>query len=471
MAEILRLRKENQRLQHQNFALVERNEELAEKLQGLSNVKNTYGIAGLKQEDLQPSSSNLGNNVPTLDQQFKSSTSAMPLNPPTAAYPTNWALAQSPVNWSDLSNERNLGFNKLPTSYRKSSFQVLPAPTVLVQSRSIPILVGGVLFGAFVWESYSLYQAFTAPEVAPQDFDFSHRFNATARAFDDDVEFTEWFGGITKLRKGLAQRAHGNVLEAAVGTGRNSKFYDMKSGRIKSLTALDQSKEMIDVARAKWEESHPKDEQCRFLTSSALESLPSVSDVNDKPESGGYDTIISTMSLCSIPGPSIFLRNLASHLSHEEMGVSRASQPVQESNKNPPSRILLLEHGRSYYAWVNRFLDRSASLHARQHGCWWNRDIGKIASDSGLEIVNMERKHLGTTWVLELGLPKEAQGESRQHWLESNRAKMVQEQRQVEAIQHQQKEQMKEQEETQSREAALAEWRKEEREKLRRTGS
>ena len=387
-----------------------------------------------------------------------------------------------------LMTRRNLGFSKCepphfkchcaalihgrsPTSYRKLPFEALHSPRVVVQSRSFPIFVSGVLLGAFVWESYSLYQAFSAPEVAPQDFDFSHRFNATARAFDDDVEFTEWFGGINKLRKGLVQQAHGDVLEAAVGTGRNSKLYDMKSGRIKSLTALDQSKEMIEVAKAKWEESHRKDEQCRFMTSSALDSLPSVSDVNDKQESGGYDTIISTMSLCSIPGPSIFLRNLASHLSHEDTGVSRASHSVQGSNKNPPSRILLLEHGRSYYAWVNKLLDRSASLHARQHGCWWNRDIGKIASDSGLEIVNMERKHLGTTWVLELGLPKEAQGESRQQWLESNRAKMVQERRQVEAIQHQQREQMKEQEEIQSKEAALEEWRKEQREKLRRAGS
>ncbi|KAL8870204.1 MAG: hypothetical protein Q9174_003696 [Haloplaca sp. 1 TL-2023] len=266
MAEISRLRKENQQLQHRNSALGEKNKELAEKLQSSSSAKNSHSIVGLKQEDHHPSSLNLGNHGLNLDPRYKPSMSAMPPNPPPAAHPSNWALGQSPCNW-------------------KPSFHVIPSPTVLVQSRSFHVLVSGVFAAVFLWEGYSLYRAFSAPEVAPQDFDFSDRFDATARAFDDDVEFTEWSVGITKLRKRLVQQAHGNVLEAAVGTGRNSQFYDMKSGRIKSLTALDQSKEMIDVARAKWQASHPKDEPCRFMTSSALDPLPSVPNVNDKKES------------------------------------------------------------------------------------------------------------------------------------------------------------------------------------------
>ncbi|EEP82477.1 conserved hypothetical protein [Uncinocarpus reesii 1704] len=61
-------------------------------------------------------------------------------------------------------------------------------------------------------------------------------------------------------------------------------------------------------------------------------------------------------------------------------------------------QILLLEHGRSYYGWVNKLLDDLAPAHANQHGCWWNRDIGKIVEQSGLEIVESKRWHLGTTW-------------------------------------------------------------------------
>jgi methyltransferase OMS1 len=40
--------------------------------------------------------------------------------------------------------------------------------------------------------------------------------------------------------------------------------------------------------------------------------------------------------------------------------------------------------------------------HALEFGCHWNRDIGKIIEESGLEIVELKRKHLGTTWWIEL---------------------------------------------------------------------
>jgi methyltransferase OMS1 len=74
-------------------------------------------------------------------------------------------------------------------------------------------------------------------------------------------------------------------------------------------------------------------------------------------------------------------------------------------------RIILLEHGRSYYDWLNKILDVGATGHAREWGCWWNRDIEKILRESGLEVQKVSRYHFGTTWWIELAPKQEAKDE------------------------------------------------------------
>lgn len=56
----------------------------------------------------------------------------------------------------------------------------------------------------------------------------------TALAFDKSLDFPEWLSGIASLRKTLAARARGHVLEVAVGTGRNLRYYDW--GEVVSAT-------------------------------------------------------------------------------------------------------------------------------------------------------------------------------------------------------------------------------------------
>lgn len=217
-------------------------------------------------------------------------------------------------------------------------------------------------------------------------------YNRTAATFDDSVSFTEWFTGIDRLRKNLVGKAHGHILETSVGTGRNASYYVMR--KVKSLTFVDQSAEMIAIARKKFHALNPDyyNSSVVFHTQSALKPLPpfSLSPYSHQPPPPPppppppYDTIVQTMGLCSMPRPSLLLTHLGTLL------------------KPGSGRILLLEHGRSHYRWVNWVLDRTASQHAIKHGCWWNRDIGRIVEESGLVVAKVERKHLGTTWVLEL---------------------------------------------------------------------
>lgn len=247
-----------------------------------------------------------------------------------------------------------------------------------------PLIIGGILI--YVSTTYLVYN-YTSLSRLPtassdgiaQDADTSAVYNSTAATFDASVSFTERFTGINRLRKNLVGKAHGHVLETSVGTGRNASYLVMR--KVKSLTFVDQSAEMIALARDKFHALHPDYNSAVFHIQSALKPLPSSPSPQPPPP---YDTIVQTMGLCSMPQPSLLLTHLGTLL------------------KPGSGRILLLEHGRSHYNWVNWVLDRTAGQHAIKHGCWWNRDIGRIVEESGLVVAKVERKHLGTTWVLEL---------------------------------------------------------------------
>lgn len=214
--------------------------------------------------------------------------------------------------------------------------------------------------------------------------DVSDRYNRTARTFDADVEMAETLMLMGSKRRELVQMARGNTLEVSCGTGRNLDYYELgerravnRSGKAdvrgcRSVTFVDLSPEMVAITREKFEKMYPDFKKVAFRVQNAGDVTP--------PPGMYYDTVIQTMGLCSMPDPVGTLRHLGS---------------ITEPEKG---RILLLEHGRSYYDWLNSILDNLAPAHADRHGCWWNRDIGEIVKESGLEVVEEKRWHFGTTW-------------------------------------------------------------------------
>ena len=66
--------------------------------------------------------------------------------------------------------------------------------------------------------------------------------------------------------------------------------------------------------------------------------------------------------------------------SHRILLSFRSLQVLREASRvcKPDGRILLLEHGRAHYGWLNARLDSSAEQHHTKWGCWWNRDINDI---------------------------------------------------------------------------------------------
>lgn len=75
---------------------------------------------------------------------------------------------------------------------------------------------------------------------------------------------------------------------------------------------------------------------------------------------------------------------------------------VQEMVKalRPGGRLLLLEHGRSSWGFVNGILDSHAAQHYGKWGCQWNREIEALVQQAGLEIETLRRWHFGTTYLI-----------------------------------------------------------------------
>ncbi|EXL51377.1 hypothetical protein FOCG_09379 [Fusarium oxysporum f. sp. radicis-lycopersici 26381] len=245
-----------------------------------------------------------------------------------------------------------------------------------------------------------------------------------AEQFDKELALPEWWMGITKLRKRIAERANGHVLELAMGTGRNLEYFNWepltlraegKAGArlpkgVVSFTGLDISVDMMDVARKRLVKTVPPmensapivrastmadhtggqlsylDSQLRLIHSDAHHPIPGPA----TPATTKYDTVIQTFGLCSVSDPVAVVNNLAKVV------------------KPGSGRIILLEHGKGWYGIVNGLLDKNAGKHFEKYGCWWNRDIEglveeAVAKTPGLEIVKVERPNImqmGTlVWV------------------------------------------------------------------------
>ncbi|KAJ5808529.1 ubiquinone/menaquinone biosynthesis-related protein [Penicillium riverlandense] len=246
-------------------------------------------------------------------------------------------------------------------------------------------ILGIGLYCGLLYTSYKKEVAKSQSLDIPQDV--SDRYNDTASGFDADVETSEKVMRIGAKRKALLQLARGNTLEVSCGTGRNLEFYELGERRgvddkghaqvsgCRSVTFVDLSPQMVEITRRKFESLYPDFRFATFRAQDAGAVQPPAT-----PAMPYYDTIVQTMGLCSMPDPVATLRHLGS-----------ITEPRH-------GRILLLEHGRSHYDWVNRILDNLAAAHADRHGCWWNRDIGEIIRESGLEVVEEKRYHLGTTY-------------------------------------------------------------------------
>ncbi|KAI8909659.1 S-adenosyl-L-methionine-dependent methyltransferase [Gorgonomyces haynaldii] len=238
-------------------------------------------------------------------------------------------------------------------------------------------VVGGLVYGTAMYSGYMLYKLHLKQELHPSDplkqQNVTQNWNSIGD-YDSKIELDEWLLGMNSKRRNLVSRAQGKVLEVSCGTGRNLDFYEPK--KISHLTLADASLNMLKTAFEK-QKGRMKAECVKMNAEQLL--FP--------PES--FDTVVDTFGLCSHADPVKALEEMKRVLTKH-------------------GQILLLEHGRSFYwidsvrHWINTALDKTALDHAQKWGCWYNRDIVSMAQSAGMEIVEMEMFHFGTTYQIVL---------------------------------------------------------------------
>ncbi len=177
--------------------------------------------------------------------------------------------------------------------------------------------------------------------------------------------------GLTLMRWWHLRQARGNVLEVGCGTGRNFSYYD--ESKVTKVTAVDSVPAMLMMAMKKGMNSKLNIGYDEVNT----QDMKKFSD-------NSFDTVVDTFGLCSYEDPVQALKEMS-----------------RVCKKNGEGKILLIEHGKGTYDWINRTLDRGAQHHACSWGCIWNRDINHLLDAAGLKVTNISRWHFGTTYLIE----------------------------------------------------------------------
>jgi ubiquinone/menaquinone biosynthesis C-methylase UbiE len=184
-------------------------------------------------------------------------------------------------------------------------------------------------------------------------------YDGEADRYDRGIAWTErWL--FTGGRQWVCSRAHGDVLEIAVGTGRNLPYYaaDVR------LTGVDVSSAMLALARQRAEELG-RQIDLRLGDAQMLE-FPGAS----------FDTLVCTLALCTIPDPS--------------RAVLEAARVLR-----PGGQLVLLEHVRSPALparMVEQLLEPLAVRFAADHLL---REPLTYVAAAGLQVQCLERSRWG----------------------------------------------------------------------------
>lgn len=161
-------------------------------------------------------------------------------------------------------------------------------------------------------------------------------------------------------REKLIKSAYGKVLEVGVGVGANFPHYDKQ--KVSEIIGVDFSKEMIKSAE---QQAITNQLHVHFIHQD-VDTL--------SMQSNSFDSIVSTLTLCSYPDPVKTL--------------NKYNDWCQEDGA-----VLFLEHGLSSNVLLSMTQKVVDPLYRRFSGCHCDRDILKIMEASKLQI-----KHIDQYW-------------------------------------------------------------------------
>lgn len=156
-------------------------------------------------------------------------------------------------------------------------------------------------------------------------------------------------------RERVVGAATGRVLEIGIGSGLNLPFCP---AAVREITALDPAPPLLAMARQR-----ARSLPITFLEASA-EAIPI--------ESGRFDAVVTTWTLCTIPNAPAALAEMRRVLS-------------------PGGRLLFVEHGLAPDDRVRRWQDRlTPPWKALTGGCHLNRPIQTLIEANGFRVERLE---------------------------------------------------------------------------------
>jgi ubiquinone/menaquinone biosynthesis C-methylase UbiE len=169
---------------------------------------------------------------------------------------------------------------------------------------------------------------------------------------------------IRKIRQQIIPQAHGKVLEIGAGSGANFIHYD--STNVIKLYALEPNPGMIRLAERK---QHNTKLNIEFLDLPG-ERIPL--------QDGTIDTVVSTFTLCTIPGIVDAIRGIARVL-------------------KPHGKLIFFELGISPDPEVQRWQKQLEPLHYLLfQGLYLTRDIPALLREGGFQIEQMKSGYLAS---------------------------------------------------------------------------
>ncbi len=167
---------------------------------------------------------------------------------------------------------------------------------------------------------------------------------------------------IDDIRRRIVPLAQGNVLEIGVGPGVNFVHYDQ--AKVNKVYALEPNPGMLRRAGEQ-----------RLRTEVPIEFLDLPGERIPLPDAS-VDTIVSTFTLCTIPG------------------VVEAIQGVRRVLK-PTGKLIFLEHGLSPDHSVQRWQKRSEPFFRWAfEGCHVTRDVPSLIASGGFKIEQMDSGYI-----------------------------------------------------------------------------
>jgi len=170
-----------------------------------------------------------------------------------------------------------------------------------------------------------------------------------------------WMPEIEAQRRPLLEKVSGQVLEIGFGSGASLPAYNSGADGVQHLVALEPNWGMMCRAQDRLSRVSFRVD----LVRASAEILPF--------KDHAFDTVVSNLTLCSIPDLPTALSSLRRVL-------------------HPEGRFLFLEHGRADNTKLARWQDRLTPINRLlTGGCRLNRPLDRLIRGAGFELESLER--------------------------------------------------------------------------------